>query len=333
MEDYLLYKRDQNRKRVSKHYYKKKSKKARTTSAIDDDGLRNGEANINENEHNADVANEDFLFGSCDDKLTCADDHPLYPNSDIHYGEFLKLFVTILDKLHSPDSVKDQLVKLIKATLPRENRVPKSYYMLKNELRLKKLNLAKRQYVCLSCNKKIVKDALCLEPGCIHFRSQKINQNRTSPYYITNDYLTHFKSIISKNWDVIVEYKSEMNNNTLITDLCNANVYKNSNDITTNSIAIILFVDEAEMTETSKDNNVYVILGLIMNLPLRMRSSYFNIINFMFWGGYIVNFNNLFNFFEPNLDTFFNRDIRINGNLTVKFKIFTKHLIKYKIKS
>ncbi len=117
--------------------------------------------------------------------------------------------------------------------------------------------------------------------------------------------MTHFKSVISKNWKVIVDYKSEMNNNILITDVCNANVYKNSNDITTNSIAIILFVDEAEMTETSKDNNVYVILGLIMNLPLRMRSSYFNIINFMFWGGYIVNFNNLFKFFEPNLDTFF----------------------------
>ena len=85
-----------------------------------------------------------------------------------------------------------------------------------------------------------------------------------------------------------------MASHSSISDLCNANVFNSSKEITNNSIAIIIFVDEAEMTPSSKVNNVYVVLGLIMNLPLRVRSSYFDIINFMFWGGYIVNFNNLF---------------------------------------
>ena len=73
-----------------------------------------------------------------------------------------------------------------------------------------------------------------------------------------------------------------MASHSSISDLCNANVFNSSKEITNNSIAIIIFVDEAEMTPSSKSNNVYVILGLIMNLPLRARSSYFNIINFMF---------------------------------------------------
>ena len=315
MEQYLNHKNELNRKRVRKHYHNNKNKKQRSSSS-------EGES-VNFPQDNFQPPVIDDTIPDFDFKLANFDPQkPLYPNSDIKYGEFIKLFVSTLDQIHTSDHNKDELLKLLKAILPKYNQVPSSYYMLKNELKLSQLKLSKRQYVCVSCNKKVKKGELCQLLECIHFRNLKINQTRVDPYYITNDYMTHFKRLINKNWAKIIEYKSELNKNPLISDLCNANMYKTSQEITHNSIAIILFVDEAELTETSKDNNVYAILGLIMNLPLRVRSSYFNVLNFMFWGGFIVNFNNLFQFFEPLLEAFFNQEIVINQNLTVRVHLF-----------
>ena len=309
MENYLRHKRDLNRKRVKKCYFNKVAKKQRPStpsSSESDNGCSN----------------------TClDDGLTTLNSKPLfnfdhlkelYPGSDVKYGEFIKILVTLLEQMHCSNVIKDRLIKFIRAILPRDNQCPKSYYLLKEELAQGQLNLTKRQYVCVCCNKKILKGQICYDPVCQHFRNQKVNQTRIDPYYVANNYVSHFQRIINKNWNLILEYKKEMATHSAISDLCNANALKSSKEISHNSIAIIIFVDEAEMTPSSKANNVYVVLGLIMNLPLRARSSYFNIINFMFWGGYIVNFNNLFQYFEPHLDEFFNQLILINSHLTVR---------------
>jgi hypothetical protein len=65
--------------------------------------------------------------------------------------------------------------------------------------------------------------------------------------------------------------------------------------------ALFFFSTKKKMTKTTKANNIY---GLIVNLPLRMRSFNINIINFMIWGGYLINFNNVFQYFDPPLEQF-----------------------------
>ena len=311
MEDYQQNKVIQNRKRVKKCYYKRLAKRPRSTPILSSISGLSSNAFVFNNDQ---PPINDFNNFSSFDHLK-----ELFPGSDVKYGEFIKILVTLLEQIHSSNVLKDRLIKFINAILPRDNLCPKSYYLLKQELEISHLKLAKRQYVCVSCNTKISKDELCKKPECQQFRTKKVNQTRIDPYFVTNNYVSHFKRVINKNWSLILAHKAEMAKTASITDLCNANVFNTSKEITNNSIAIIIFVDEAEMTPTAKENNLYVILGLIMNLPLRARSSHFNILNFMFWGGYIVNFNNLFQYFEPHFDSFFNQFIEINSNLTVLF--------------
>ena len=109
--------------------------------------------------------------------------------------------------MHCSNVMKDRMIKFIQAILPRDNQCPKSYYLLKEQLALSQLNLSKRQYVCVCCNKKILKDEICNDLDCQHFRNQKVNQTRIDPYFVSNNYVSHFKQIINKNWNLILEYK------------------------------------------------------------------------------------------------------------------------------
>jgi hypothetical protein len=183
--------------------------------------------------------------------------------------------------------------------------------MLDKELNKEQNNIKLRQYVYISCDEIIAK----LE--CERFRSLAVNKSKINPYFFTNNYKLHFKRVINKSWPQIIEYKQILDHTNLITDICNAQAYKTNQEITHNSICLILFIDEAEMTKTTKENNIYKILGLIVNLPLRMRSFNLNIINFMIFGGYINNFNNFFQYFEPLLDQFYNHLFEIDETLTV----------------
>jgi hypothetical protein len=247
----------------------------------------------------------------------------IYPKSSIKYGEFLVVFYSLVEKLHISGQALDHLLKFIKSLLPEPNIVPSSVYMLDKELNIEQNNLQQRQYVCIACNDKIDKGQLCQKPQCDYFRSLAVNKSKINPYFLTNNYKLHFKRVIKKNWPQIVEYKTFLNQTNLITDICNAQASKSNQEIQHNSICIILFLDEAEMTKTTKVNNIYNILGLIVNLPLRMRSFHINILNFMIWGGYINNFNQVFQYFDPPLEQFFNQLIEIDESLTVKITHFT----------
>jgi hypothetical protein len=246
----------------------------------------------------------------------------LYPNSKMKYGEFLVVFFALVDKIDISGEALDFLLKFIKSVLPDPNFVPSSVYMLDKELNIEQNNLKLRQYVCISCDDKIAKGELCSKLECERFRSLAVNRSKINPYFITNNYKLHFKRVIKKSWPQILEYKQILDRTNLITDVCNAQAYKTNQEITHNSICLILFIDEAEMTKTTKENNIYNILGLIVNLPLRMRSFNLNIINFMIVGGYINNFNNFFQYFEPPLEQFFNHLFEIDETLTVCKNIF-----------
>ena len=248
----------------------------------------------------------------------------LYPKSNIKYGEFLVVFLALVDKLHISGQALDHLLKFIKSLLPEPNIVPSSVHMLDKELNIEQNNLQRRQYVCIACNDRINKGQICPKPECENFRSLAVNKTKINPYFLTNNYKLHFKRVIKKNWTQITEYKNSLNQSNLITDVCNAQAFKKNHELQHNSICIILFLDEAEMTKTTKDNNIYNILGLIVNLPMRMRSFHNNIINFMIWGGYINNFNKVFQYFNPPLEQFFNHLVEIDETLTVEITHFRK---------
>ena len=329
--DFKQHIRDGTRKRQKQFYEREKAKKRPLVDTDSDSSVSSTSEIITlpsphdtSEELNHDVPIEpDFLndnsFNTNDNEYhgNFDPEKDLYQNSQIKYGEFLIVFVSLIEKLHIGDDSKDLLVKFLHTILPIHNQVPASYFKLKQDLNVSQLKLVRRQYVCMACNKKIEKHETCDAPDCTHFCSLAVNKKRLAPYFINNNYTLHFQRVIDKNWSQILAYKTELASTALITDTCNADAYKRSKEITLNSICIILFVDEAQMTKTSNENNVYTILGLIMNLPPRMRSSYLNILNFMLWGGYLRNFNNLFNYFNPPLNSFFNKDFQINSNLKV----------------
>ena len=83
---------------------------------------------------------------------------------------------------------------------------------------------------------------------------------------IISTFLSRFILIISKYWEQIIEYRKQLKQETLITDVGNAQYYKHSNEIDHNSVSLILFIDQANFSKSTQDNNLYYILGQILEL-------------------------------------------------------------------
>jgi hypothetical protein len=88
-----------------------------------------------------------------------------------------------------------------------------------------------------------------------------------------------------------MEYKTKLNSNE-VTDICNSNLYKSS-DIVLNSISLILFIDGAQFNK-SENGSIWAILGIISNLPPKIRSSFANMLKILFINGRIFDFNGIF---------------------------------------
>jgi hypothetical protein len=64
-------------------------------------------------------------------------------------------------------------------------------------------------------------------------------------------------------------------------------------------------------------------MSLIMDLPLKLRNSKFNILHFLTWGGYVYDFNNVMSFITPSFASFIQSDIEIPElNMAVKVNLF-----------
>ena len=53
----------------------------------------------------------------------------------------------------------------------------------------------------------------------------KKNQKKIDPYVIANDYVTHIKQIINKNWELILSYRAKQQNLINNIDICSASLY------------------------------------------------------------------------------------------------------------
>ena len=63
---------------------------------------------------------------------------------------------------------------------------------------------------------------------------------KSDPYFVTNNYVEHFKSIIHKYWPAILNYREKLNQEINITDIGNGFAYKQSKEICNNSICSLL---------------------------------------------------------------------------------------------
>ena len=224
----------------------------------------------------------------------------IYYNSNINLEEFIYILFQISQKLKISASSCDLLVKFIKTLLPNDNIIPSSYYKLIQLLNLKKLKNIKREYVCVYCNRTISSQNECKDKKCLRYKK---NNNYEDPYLIKIDYLTHFKLVIEKNWQNLLNYRENSRKLLDITDSCNASFYK-SKELCHFSISFLIFVDGASFTTSANTNQIWAILGIIIDLPPLIRTAYINIISFLFWGGHIINFNKVMKCIDPDFSDF-----------------------------
>ena len=237
----------------------------------------------------------------------------IYPQSDITLSEFVVLFLKLVYRLRLPVVAINLLLFFLKTFLPRDSIIPSSYYQLIKLLDLSHLKNIKRQYVCVMCNSLLEKNEKCYNGECMAFKRAKKNIAKSDPFFIQHNYLEDFKKVMAKNWPKVLEYRQNYVKEVCITDICNAEAFVKSSQISINSVSLILFVDEASFSKSSVGNKMYFVLAQIMDLPIRERNSYYNLIRFITWGGYIHDFNNVLRFVNPTLDSFFSNEIFIDA--------------------
>jgi hypothetical protein len=249
----------------------------------------------------------------------------IYQGSDIKLSEFVVVLFELCMRIHLSRVGIGLLLGFLRAILPSSNNIiPISYYKLITMFKLQHLNEIHRKYACLRCNKILnsAKDT-CSEQICQNFKKQKVNVPKSDPYFVTTNYIAHFKSIIQKCWPNILKYRSALQQENKITDIGNAIAYRQSKEICKNSICIILFADEADFSKSSTQNKLYFILGQVMDLPYHLRNSYANIITFLTWGGYIYNFNKVVTFIQPSFSQFLQNELHIPSlNMSLKIHLF-----------
>lgn len=126
----------------------------------------------------------------------------IYQGSDIKLSEFVVVLFELCMRIHLSRVSIGLLLGFLRAILPSSNNIiPISYYKLITLFKLQHLNEIHRKYACLSCNKILnsAKDT-CSEQICQNFKKQKVNVPKSDPYFVTTNYVAHFKSIIQKCW-------------------------------------------------------------------------------------------------------------------------------------
>ncbi|CAF1009670.1 unnamed protein product, partial [Brachionus calyciflorus] len=157
-------------------------------------------------------------------------------------------------------------------------------------------------------------------PSCESNDCKKISKKdnyQTPASVICLDYVKKFEYILTKNYELINQYKEE----TLLkksSDIINSNAYLLNEE---KKISIILFTDDVQFSKSS-NKKVYAILGQIFELPPKIRFSMNNIISFLFFIGPKPNFNILFNEYLKDFVNILNSGIFLKQHkLNINIKI------------
>jgi hypothetical protein len=159
--------------------------------------------------------------------------------------------------------------------------------------------------ICGKCSDELLDGAECPQVICQRFKNTRKNKGKKNPILTEFNFAAELKLLLDKNWPLILEYKTELDSNE-VTDIYNSNLYKSS-DIVLNSISLILFIDGAQFNK-SENGSIWAILGIITNLPPKVRSSFANILKILFINGRIFDFNGIF---DKHMSSF--NDMVTNG--------------------
>ena len=247
----------------------------------------------------------------------------IYLNSEIKFKHFISVFVFLFGDLQIPDSSLDKLLKFIRAIVPQEKlNLPKTYKSLKATFCLPKV-VTKR--ICAKCSDELLEGTECPQLVCQRFKNTKKNKGKKDPILTEFNFATELKLLLAKNWPLLMEYKTKLDSNE-VTDICNSNLYKSS-DIVLNSISLILFIDGAQFNK-SENGSIWAILGIITNLPPKVRSSFANMLKILFINGRIFDFNGIFDKHMSAFNNMVSNGIEVtNGTSTLRVKVYIHGLI------
>ena len=125
----------------------------------------------------------------------------IYEGSDINLQEFALSFLICTKKLNISDSSKNHLYDYLKTILPSTNKLPRSYGQLIKNL---SIDSVVQKKLCKNCDTEII-NSICKK--CL-INKRNIQKNYNSIY--TFNAIEQIKSIITKNWFIIKEYKSKI---------------------------------------------------------------------------------------------------------------------------
>ena len=122
---------------------------------------------------------------------------PIYPGSKINIEEFDLSFLILCDRILISNKSRSLLLKFIKSLIPSNNFIPSTYSRLLKRNKIKKPN---RILKCRECQS----DFDSLSRQC-----QRCNNSKAFQIF-KFDIRAQLSSIIEKEWDVIVNYKSNI---------------------------------------------------------------------------------------------------------------------------
>lgn len=125
----------------------------------------------------------------------------IYEGSRLTVQEFNLYFRWACQKMNLSKVDRHFLINLIKALLPRPNKIPSSYYSLVKSLQKEKCVSKKCFKICSKCYGHFYKK--CEDANCENPKKTK------SIDALVFDFETHLTKIITRNWKNIQEYKSK----------------------------------------------------------------------------------------------------------------------------
>lgn len=233
-------------------------------------------------EHDDDEDNEEDDTDDWYDAIDQNIHQRLYSNADIKLAEFNILFMSLITALNLPETHSERLYEFIKLILPNSSTMLETYYRFKTNFNY---NLIKEIKLCHICQRELINKECPSETCSSHSLEKKIVLKK-SIKVVTADIEAQIRLVLCNHYESIVKYKADLQNETMITDLCNGSNYKYEED----KISLILFTDAVTYTKSVSNKSMWACFSCIAELPPALRFSSENILFHSLWSSSFVDF-------------------------------------------
>ncbi|CAF1026554.1 unnamed protein product [Brachionus calyciflorus] len=229
------------------------------------------------------------------------DNKIIYLQIKMTRSEFINLFEATTDKMALPESNRNVLYNFIQLLLPSDSNIPKSYYLLKKDIKFDSISSS---LLCSFCkndidivkykDKRLVKN--CITETCSNFKRRISRKNSIKLFNANIE--DQIKNILNNNFDTIFKYQEKIRSlkQDTIVDISSGEKFNYSPD----TISLILFIDSVNYTK-SNNFSQWFLLSQIVELPPILRGSYENIIFHSSWSGPQFDFNFWFKNYNQNV--------------------------------